>query len=526
MNPPGAPISAGARRRLPDNLPDAISAALLAVLACGLALEALLSLGWRMQHDAPLMLYLARMATDLHRVMYRDIVDVNMPGTYLVNAIVLHVFGTSDLAFRCADLLYLAAILAATARAAAPFGTRAACGTAAIAGTMYLSHGAIMSLQREVLVLLPLALALAAWSTEKLAPGTRWFLVGLFFGLAATVKPPAALGLPIAILWTAGPSRRWFARVVLGAAGFVVPIAAMAAFLAASGGLAGFVDMARNYWPLYAQIDAGNRVPEAGRRAHTLALCFRWSLWNLRLWLLPAAAGLANALLHRGLDARRRRLAALAGMLVVAYSLYAAVEGRFWEYHLIPFSYFLAFASALALVPRPRTEPGPVRALPAMALLAALVLGVVAPPDEIRLRLRGEPIPPPKGGKVDAIAAYLRDHLAPGDTVQPLDWSGGAVHAMLIARATIATSFIYDHYFYHHVSTSYIQGLRRRFIEELTRARPRFIVQITANKPWVTGRDTTKSFDELDRILRDDYRVAVAGNGFVIHERRGAAAVP
>lgn len=104
--------------------------------------------------------------------------------------------------------------------------------------------------------------------------------------------------------------------------------------------------------------------------------------------------------------------------------------------------------------------------------------------------------------------------------MQPLDWTGGALHALLSARAAPATSFVYDIQFYHHVSSPYIQELRRRFITELTAARPRFIVEIDdASKPWPEGPDTTHSFPALRSILARDYQVALRGAGYTIDER-------
>ncbi len=104
-------------------------------------------------------------------------------------------------------------------------------------------------------------------------------------------------------------------------------------------------------------------------------------------------------------------------------------------------------------------------------------------------------MPPPKDGRVDEIAAFLQSNFKPGDLVQPLDWTGGAVHAMLIARAQLATRFVYDFHFYHHISSPYIQGLRGQFIESMKETRPRFVIQITADdKPWVSGPDTTREF--------------------------------
>jgi hypothetical protein len=101
-----------------------------------------------------------------------------------------------------------------------------------------------------------------------------------------------------------------------------------------------------------------------------------------------------------------------------------------------------------------------------------------------------------------------------------LDWTGGAVHALLIARAPLATPFLYDFYFHHHLSDPYIQNLRKRFIDALRSAKPRFIVRMTTDRPWPSGPDTSRQFPELEVLLLREYRTALRGEGYSILERK------
>ena len=107
--------------------------------------------------------------------------------------------------------------------------------------------------------------------------------------------------------------------------------------------------------------------------------------------------------------------------------------------------------------------------------------------------------------------------------MQPLDWTGGAVHAMLIARARPATEFIYDFHFYHHVSNPYIQELRRRFLAEMRSAKPRFVIQFTSDvKPWPNGSDTSRQFPELQQYLEANYLPCQKTPDYVLWERKQA----
>lgn len=128
----------------------------------------------------------------------------------------------------------------------------------------------------------------------------------------------------------------------------------------------------------------------------------------------------------------------------------------------------------------------------------------------------------PKDGRVDEIAAYLEANLRPGDTVQPLDWVGGAVHAMLIARVKIATPFIYDKYFYHDLNLPYVQQLRQRFISDLQAAIPRYVVEVYDDGPYSepTGPNTSRDFPELRVFLAANYSVVKEGQGYRIYGRK------
>jgi hypothetical protein len=166
--------------------------------------------------------------------------------------------------------------------------------------------------------------------------------------------------------------------------------------------------------------------------------------------------------------------------------------------------------------------PGAPRALrwilPAVTVVAAILM--VRPSPALLRQLGGVPVDTPLRSRVEEIASYLEAHLRPGDTVQPLDWTGGAVHAMLIARARLATPFVYDFHFYHHVSTPYVQELRRRFMARLEAAPPRFVIRIETRKPWVQGEDTTRDFSALQHFLAARYAVGLAGDGYDVLVRR------
>lgn len=499
----------------------------LAALLCTLAWR---SLGWRMSHDPPLFLYQGFLMDRLGLVPYRDFWDNNPPGTQLVNWAVVHFVGWSDAALRLADLALLAVTLTATGLALRAIDRLAAVFAVLLWGLVYVGLGP--GFQRDDLVTLGvsvcLALTLPAWPR----PATRWLAlgVGLVLGAVATIKPPALIALPAFAAALAGrdseapgAGRLWRSVALLGwsALGAAVPISATLGYLWRHDALLPFLEVVERDWPLYTRLSGGLATIQSP--LFNLYSGYR-KFGLLELWLIPALVGLATGLAAFRGDAQRRRALGLLLGLAVSLLAYVGIQGKFFAYHWNPFHYCLVLLASLSFADPPRP-----RGLRWLAPLAVVGFVLWRMPllldfgDEVARRYTA----PPKGGRVDEISDFLRARLRPGDTVQPLDWTGGALHAMLIAGAVPATPFLYDYVFYHHVSENWIADLRGRFLESIRRARPRFVVEVDApDKPYVRGKDTTRDFNKLRRFLAENYRVVERRNGYVIYERSGVAAAP
>jgi hypothetical protein len=494
--------------------------AVMALLAVVLAVQ---SLFWRVQHDAPMVLYPGYLFISGSGVPYRDIFDVNMPGSFLLYGLIAKTVGTSDFALRTLDVLLLAVITLLGYRLFAKLNVRAALFGPLCFCLLYLSNSWWTALQREFFVILFVLLTLSlSINMRRAVLGVgqvvlRAGLCGLIAGCCALIKPQS---LPV-FLWIAiwGLSGRRFSSWMACLIGFLLPLIATTLYMYSSGAMAPWLDMMVNYWPLYGNIGGDIRVLAPGEKFSVVlrGLSLVGGYYSVFVVGLLASLVAFRDVRSDASNDKRQLLMLLAGIALLFW-LYPAIPGQFWLYHWLPFLYFGSILVGLSLG---ALDFPPARQAIGLALMvAAIVVTSLLFVKPAYFQVLGSQ-PPVKQGRVDEIVAFLGPRLRQGDTIQPLDWTGGAVHAMLILRAPLATRYMQDFYFYHNVSSPYIQGLRRDFLLKFSLARPRFVIRVLSDdKPWPSGPDTTRNFPELEILLARDYKVVKERQDYQILERR------
>jgi hypothetical protein len=486
---------------------------LIVLLAALLIAQAGFSLQWPIAHDEAPLFYEAFLMHEEGRLPYRDIFDFQMPGSYAAYYALGLLSGFTDFRIRILDLLILIGLLTITYMFMRGFGKIPALGAALLFGLKYLEGGPSMSLQRDYLLLLFIASAIWVAMRDDLTLRDR-ILVGFLFGLSAIIKPHAPLGLfPVLLFDISGMVKRRELTTLNAAvksifpalAGFSVPMIVVLIWLAVAGALIPFLTIVQNYWPLYAEIN-GQLVVNTGAARWGLIFWEFWRLGGNALWLIPASIGV-----YLVPQSQKRQAWLLAG-LALCYAIYPALSGQFFPYHYIPFVYFILVLASLCLVAS-RWQVG------AYFVLVGVMLMNLRPSSVFVRQLEGKPVVT-STDRAGEITRFLEKNLETGDLVQPLDWTGGTLLAMLETRAPIATPYVFDFYFYHHVSDAYIQRLRADFMDELRASSPRFVVEVTAmDKPWVAGPDTTRDFPELRLFLEENYFVKIQRDDYVIYER-------
>lgn len=496
------------RSRVPSRLWRASHAA-LAVLIGGVGLVLLArSLQWGLRLDAQMVLYPARLVVTGQRVPYLELVEFNQPATYAVYGALDQLIG-SERGLRLVDAL-LVVIATLAARDAMRLGTYA---SAAMAGGLFvathLQHAGVDGLQREMFLLAFSLCAGAAIARD------RWIAAGLLAALVLWMKPHGVLLIvPFAWARLRRPDlpRRALRGLATSGAVALACSALVIASLAAVGALGAWWEIVSEYLPLY------------GRMAGTWTFAGSTEgVWIRRLWLFfhpvehRAVLGLLLVppllLLARRRDTTSGDAAPIVTGSYFAGLAYTMIQGTFWSYQSIPTMFAIGAMFAVLL----HHAPNALERLGALALIAAVAWGVHRPATLLELDWESS------GRNEDAVALAqaLRTELPPGETVQPLETVTGVVDAMWRADVPLATSFVFDVLFYHHVDRPVIVGYRRRFLRELETARPLFLIEpVGGYRLRAHGAGTSEAFPELDAWVRANYVVDRERDGFRWWRRR------
>lgn len=531
---------------------DIIMALFLAASMCALLFIGYCSLRWRMALDTPLFYYISFLAHECGYILYRDIFETSMPGSFAFYLTLTKFLGYGDFAFRIFDVCWLSLLLTTTCLIMRPFGRRVSLTAAILNGLAYFQWGPAMSLERDFVGILPIALGIfiAAPRGFIAAPQKRSRIsldagkIGFLFGVSATIKPQLAIGLPAVLIFFfanrrtdgggsgAQPWGQTIKTCFFAAMGLVLPLAGTVVWIWEMGSFPYLRDMMTSYLPLHLNVSGEMIVDHhlvlygTGRMIYMIRKYLEFG--DRRIWVPLAFMGVLAARIAAKPCSEANRLLYLLISMCILYTIYPGLSGQFYPYHWMPCQYFIILAASLSVIRMPYDKRTlQLRLIPVLTLVTGVLLCVESPVDvsgEVRWKQEIMPWVSREGERVDQIAAFLREqHLQPSDTVQPLDWTGGAIHAMLLAKAKLATRFLYDYHFYHDISNPYIKRLKLQFLEQLARAKPRFVIEVKTWKPALKGYDTTEDFIELKQMLTKDYNVARVGDGYLIHERKSRA---
>jgi len=501
QTPPGASPAggsvAGSEHTGNRYMPFAAAIGLLAVLA-----SVVLARHWPFINDGPLIHYVIFLM-DHGRAPYRDIIEMNMPGTYMLDWSVVHALGGGAFGWWVWDVLSGIVAIVASAWIAGPGKRAAGIAAGSLAYLIHLADGPKDLGQRDWMVAVMLLVAFGCLFTA-IRKGRPIWMAG-FMGLcalAATIKPPV-IGIGVAFLvatcwleWKRPSGEaarpRYLSLVLWSLAGGVIPAVLCVAFLVHWNVTKEFSDILHGLVPYYATLD---------RRGYWLLITRAPGVP-----LLPLFAGAFAIFLlgrfWRSWEDSFLLAATLSGALLFV------IQGKGWNYHRYPEIALGALWGIFELDRALRvTKPGgkkPQRLI-ALATLAVVTLGVT--PWLFSLVAR-------KGTDISGITTLEADLNRLGGArlsghVQCLDMTNAScINVLYRMKLLQSTGFIYDFYLFPRPANPVSRQLQERFLAEVA-ARPPEVIILSAHT-WpedIYSYDQVNNFRGFREWLERNYRL-------------------
>lgn len=471
-----------------------VRAALLSLLAAGLALYVFRSLHWPIMWDTAVMHYV-RLLMSHGQQPYAQITDMNMPGTYLFEGLGMRLFGAGDLAWRLYDFFLLAVLTIASISIARPYDWFAGALAGGLFALIHGSDGPMNSVERDE-VMTVLLLVAYAFLFRALRRGQPAFLAlfALFAGLAASVKPtvmPLAIALfGLAVLVARRHRLPMLPVVGWSLLGFAVATAIVLGFLLRHQALGGFVYILRDVLPHYAGVDPA----PLGRIAYRL-------LPPAIVLLLPAGVFLS---FRQPTWVRWERWSILLGAAFGAFSFLLQRKGYFYHRYTVLAFVLLWLSVELSGALRESLIPARV----AVATLLCITLFVV-PLFSYRIART------PSQDTYATLATYLeRDLTGLGGNqlqhqVECLDLVFGCLSALYHLGLVGNTSSTGDLLYFLPSDAPVVLHYRNLFWQSLQTRPPNIIV---LSNEWYSEKDTfnkINAWPEFARYLDNHYTVAI-----------------
>lgn len=456
-------------------------------------------------------------------VLYRDAIDQRTPLSYYAVAGIFALFGENNLwAVRCVIALLVAAtggLLFVAGRALRNSAAGVAAGALfVLLGTAVLFQGDANAANTEWFVAFFTSAGAATFLGGGAAPDTRrLFLAGALFAGAFLSKQPALLdaAAPVIALahaaWLRGePARRTAARIAAFAAGWLLPVALVAGYLALRGALSDAVFYTWTY-----NLSYYGPETTADNRAVAALLPFRIlgasQPWLLGLWALGMLA-VWHRLAQR--HPAPTEQAANAGLLLVAVWTFtglagAASSGRDFQHYTIQFLAPFCLGAGLALATLGSWLR---RGSRWQRAAAALLLGLVTY-DAGRgvLAARDRTLPEDPSLRV---STYIREHSGPEDRV--FVW-GYHPDIYLLSQRRPASRFLYASFITGLVpwtngaperDTAYaiVPGAMDTLLHDLEARRPLFIVDCSPGPNRFWQKYPLPKFPALHAFIRGNYQ--------------------
>jgi hypothetical protein len=441
---------------------------------------------WKQVND-PAQLHYLCFLMDHGFAPYRDILEINMPGTYLVNWSVMHTLGGGSGAWRAFDLSLMGIAAAAMIVIALPYDWLAGFFAATLFILYHGRDGAGQEGQRDLIIAV-LLLCAYAFLFYAFRSRRKWpmFAFGLCGGIAATIKP---MPLPFMLLLLLPAAIRWkrmgepvIRPLFYAQLGLMAPVAVIVAFLISHSSLGPFwyllhvelpfyQSLGRVSWPVLLRFTATASVRTIALIAFAIAVMKRdWWNWEGKLLVAGILFGIASYL----------------------------AQGKAFPYHRYPMLAFLFLWAGLQMITALRAR----RMVRTLAVAGVGFAAILAP---IYVNRSIHKVWDPKFS--DSLVADL-NQLGGGalsGRVQCIDTPADCDATLYRMHLVQSTGLFYDYLIFGSSRQRVIRDVRGTFWQQFQRHTPQVVVVSTGLYPNGRGYSKLASWPRFQQELASHY---------------------
>lgn len=481
-----------------------VRATLAVVLLLCALLYVLWTWRWPLVGDSSLFHYIAFLM-DHGMAPYRDIPDMNMPGAFLVEWLVMHTYGGGSLAWRLFDLTALLAMGAGLLILAWPYDAFAGLFSAVLFALLHGRDGIYDTGQRDLTMaaLVVLGYVFLFQARRRQSPWAA-ALFGFCMATAGTLKPTPLPLMLLLLLWLLCALRKEGrpigAMLAAGLFGMLLPLAGVTLWLLRERALGAFVHSLLTVDPYFAGL---GRRPLGFLLVHSISpIMLLAALW-LVLLIASAAAGRSSP--WSGLsDVGRWERGALALGALLSLAGYIA-QGKAFPYQRYGFLVLLLLLIALDLTAALRQRGW--RLFVAVAALSFACL-FLAPRSLAKVRQydwRNQEFT----ALMDADLLRLGGSRLSGH-IQCMDTVSGCSLALYKLRLISETGLLSDFLVFGPADNPEIRAERAEFLPQVE-ARPPWVIVVTGSlfPQGPAGFQKLKLWPQFHDFLSAHYQLCV-----------------
>jgi hypothetical protein len=463
-------------------------AAIFILMACAVVFG-VCTIHWPLVGDPAVMHYVAFL-TAHGMAPYREIRDINLPGSFLLDLAVMRTLGGGALAWRIFDLLLLVAATVAMMVIARPADWFAGLLAGVVLATVHGVDGIYNMGQRDFVIAVSILIGYAALFRATRTEAPRWvFLFGLCAGVVTTIKPTFVFLGPLVLAALAVSRRRlalpWRRFLVDGFAGLLIPCLGMLAYLMYERALGAFF-----------RTMTGIAAYHAGLARHSLGFLLLHSISPLEplfvLWILIGIPEMKRRVSWE-------RLALLIGLACGLFSYVA--QGKGYPYQRYPFIALLLLMMAIDLMAATR-KTAPMRA---GGWIGVAFCVLFLAPNSVWKASRYDWRYTGIVGSLDRNLSLLGGRDLSGQ-VQCIDTVGGCYNALYNLRIVQHTGFLYDEFLFGPPRLAAIDATRNAFWTSLTSNPPRVMIVVAYLFPsGPPGFKKLKLWPQFNEYLSSHY---------------------